>query len=209
MRWCCAGKIATAVGSAIACGSLVAFNATRSSYIATLAYCAPAPPNPFFQTGAFAISLLTTRVLLLFSAGGIVFGNSFDYSGFLPNYIECAGNDPGGVFIAWVNTIAWAGGYVRSPAALRCLVSAALCLRHRPCAAPAPPALGVSIMVALTAALHVCVPAAPQLATEAINRIAVRGGTRNWAIMWMAPAILRALATGVYWGWASVIYTHT
>ena len=47
-----------------------------------------------------------------------------------------------------------------------------------------------------------------QLATEAINRIAVRGGTRNWAIMWMAPAILRALATGVYWGWASVIRTH-
>ena len=79
--------------------------------------------------------LLTTRVLLLSSAGGIVFGNSFDYSGFLPNYIECAGNDPGGVFIAWVNTIAWAGGYVRSPAALRCLVSAALRLRHRPCAA--------------------------------------------------------------------------
>ena len=35
------------------------------------------------------------------------------------------------------------------------------------------------------------------------------GGTRNWAIMWMAPAILRALATGVYWGWASVIHTHT
>ena len=62
-------------------------------------------------------------------------------------------------------------------------------------------------MVPLTAALHVCVPAAPQLATEAINRIAVRGGTRNWAIMWMAPAILRALATGVYWGWASVIHT--
>ena len=51
-------------------------------------------------------------------------------------------------------------------------------------------------------------PGAPQLATEAINRIAVRGGTRNWAIMWMAPAILRALATGVYWGWASVIRTH-
>ena len=65
-------------------------------------------------------------MLLLFSAGGIVFGNSFDYSGFLPNYIECAGNDPGGVFIAWVNTIAWAGGYVRSPAALRCLGAAAL-----------------------------------------------------------------------------------
>ena len=74
-------------------------------------------------------------MLLLFSAGGIVFGNSFDYSGFLPNYIECAGNDPGGVFIAWVNTIAWAGGYVRSPAALRCFASAALRLRHRPCAA--------------------------------------------------------------------------
>ena len=43
----CAGKIATAVGSAIACGSLVAFNATRSSYIATLAYCAPThTPTP-------------------------------------------------------------------------------------------------------------------------------------------------------------------
>ena len=95
-------------------------------------------------------------MLLLSSAGGIVFGNSFDYSGFLPNYIECAGNDPGGVFIAWVNTIAWAGGYVRSPAALRCVGAAALRLRHRPCAAPVPPALGVSIMVALTTAVRVC-----------------------------------------------------
>ncbi len=46
-------KIATTVGSVIACVSLVLFNATRSSFIATLAYC------------------------------GIVFGNSFDYSGFL------------------------------------------------------------------------------------------------------------------------------
>jgi hypothetical protein len=75
-------KIATAVGSVIACLSLVAFNATRSSAIATLAYC------------------------------GIVFGNSFDYSGFLPNYIEVAGHDPAGTFIAWVNTLAWAGAFV-------------------------------------------------------------------------------------------------
>lgn len=75
-------KIATTVGSVIACLSLVAFNATRSSMVATLAYC------------------------------GIVFGNSFDYSGFLPNYIEVAGNDPAGTFIAWVNTLAWAGAFV-------------------------------------------------------------------------------------------------
>lgn len=75
-------KIATTVGSAIACVSLVMFDATRSSFIATLAYC------------------------------GIVFGNSFDYSGFLPNYIEVAGNDPAGTFIAWVNTLAWAGAFV-------------------------------------------------------------------------------------------------
>ena len=79
-------KVATAVGSVITCASLLAFNATRSSYIATLAYC------------------------------GIVLGNSFDYSGFLPNYIEAAGNDPGGVFIAWVNTIAWAGAWLATEA---------------------------------------------------------------------------------------------
>ena len=51
-------RVATAIGSVIACGSMVCFSATRSSYIATLAYC------------------------------GIVVGNSFDYSGFLPNFIE-------------------------------------------------------------------------------------------------------------------------
>ena len=44
-------KIATAVGTAVSCACLLWFNATRSRYLATLAYC------------------------------GIVVGNSFDYSG--------------------------------------------------------------------------------------------------------------------------------
>lgn len=75
-------KVATAVGSFIACVSLIAFNSTRSSFIATMCYC------------------------------GIVLGNSFDYSGFLPNYIEVAGNDAAGTFIAWVNTLAWAAAFL-------------------------------------------------------------------------------------------------
>ena len=51
-------KLATKTGSLIACSSLLAFNATRNVYVATLAYC------------------------------GIILGNGFDYSGFMPNYIE-------------------------------------------------------------------------------------------------------------------------
>ena len=46
-------KIATAVGTAVSCACLLCFNATRSRFLASLAYC------------------------------GIVVGNSFDYSGFL------------------------------------------------------------------------------------------------------------------------------
>ena len=70
-------KIATAVGTAVSCACLVAFNSTRSRYLASLAYC------------------------------GIVIGNSFDYSGFLPNFTELAGDDRSGSFYAWLNTLGW------------------------------------------------------------------------------------------------------
>jgi sugar phosphate permease len=70
-------KIATVYGTAITAASLVIFNATRSSIVASGAYCL------------------------------IVLGNSFDYSGFLPNFIELAGDDPSGSFYAYVNTIGW------------------------------------------------------------------------------------------------------
>eukprot|EP01052_Picozoa_sp_SAG31_P022920 SAG31_NODE_1850_length_7082_cov_7.264786_3_plen_451_part_00 len=75
-------KLATSVGSAISCCCLVLFNRTRSRYFASLLY------------------------------GGIVVGNSFDYSGFLPNFIELAGDDPSGSFYAWLNTFGWAVSHI-------------------------------------------------------------------------------------------------
>eukprot|EP01051_Picozoa_sp_SAG22_P005842 SAG22_NODE_361_length_11712_cov_6.108155_1_plen_191_part_00 len=79
-------KAATAVGSAISCTCLLLFNATRSRWLASLAYC------------------------------GIVVGNSFDYSGFLPNFIEAAGDDPSGSFYAWLNTLGWGLSHVAAEA---------------------------------------------------------------------------------------------
>jgi len=70
-------KVATVYGTAITSICLVVFYGTRSRYLASLAYC------------------------------GIVLGNSFDYSGFLPNFIEAAGDDPSGHFYAWLNTVGW------------------------------------------------------------------------------------------------------
>lgn len=75
-------KIATAVGTVVSCACLLCFNATRSRYLASLAYC------------------------------GIVVGNSFDYSGFLPNFIELAGDDRSGSFYAWLNTLGWGLSHV-------------------------------------------------------------------------------------------------
>ena len=43
---------------------------------------------------------------------GIVLGNSFDYSGFLPNIIEAAGHDPAGHFYSWLNTLGWGASFL-------------------------------------------------------------------------------------------------
>ena len=75
-------KLATVYGTAITAASLLIFSGTNSRYVASVAYC------------------------------GIVLGNSFDYSGFLPNFIELAGHDPAGHFYAWLNTLGWAASFV-------------------------------------------------------------------------------------------------
>jgi len=76
-------KGATVAGGVIASLSLVVLAATGSPLLASIA--------------------LT----------GVTLGNSFNQSGFLPNYLEVAGPDSG-YFNTWMNTLAWAGAYLGS-----------------------------------------------------------------------------------------------